>query len=136
MSPPLTGTIVFESRSAQPKYGYTCLKWQLGISLMGDIIMWSGPHLGIAADSTIWEQTWDEHPFYGWERWLADLGYVGCMGLLYKYKRNGGRQLNRALRCTLTICMNSYATASRMWCHSSNGTGSSKRVHFRGRWIT
>ena len=96
VSPPLTGLRCFDSRSAQPKYGYTCLKWQLGISLKGDIIMWSGPHLGIAADSTIWEETWDEHPFYGWERWLADLGYVGCMGLLYKYKRDGGRQLNRA----------------------------------------
>ena len=82
VSPPLTGLRCFDSRSAQPKYGYTCLKWQLGISLKGDIIMWSGPHLGIAADSTIWEETWDEHPFYGWERWLADLGYVGCMGLL------------------------------------------------------
>ena len=33
--------------------------------------MWSGPHLGIAADSVIWEQTWAEHPFYGWERCKA-----------------------------------------------------------------
>ena len=53
---------------AQPKYAMTCLKWQLGISLMGDIILWTGPHLGIEPDAHIWEDTWAEHPFKGWER--------------------------------------------------------------------
>ena len=26
---------------------------------------------------------------------LADLGYVGCLALVYKYKRDGGRNLTR-----------------------------------------
>ena len=63
------------------------LKIQLGISLMGNIILWTGPHLGVTPDVTIWEQTWAAHPFFPWEWWLADLGYVGALGLLYKWKR-------------------------------------------------
>jgi len=71
----------------QPKYDACVFKIQLGISLMGNIILWTGPHLGCQWDGTIWEQTWQEHPFYPWEWWLADLGYLGCLGLLYKYKK-------------------------------------------------
>ena len=75
----------------QPKYKACVLKMQLGISLMGDIILWTGPHLGVTSDKTIWETTWEEHPFTWWERWLADLGYVGCLGLIYKFKKVKGR---------------------------------------------
>ena len=32
-------------------------------------------------------QTWAWHPFFPWEWWLADLGYVGALGLLYKWKK-------------------------------------------------
>ena len=71
----------------QPKYDACVLKMQLGISFMGNIILWTGPHFGTTADITIWEQTWVAHPFLPWEWWLADLGYVGALGLLYKWKR-------------------------------------------------
>jgi hypothetical protein len=74
----------------QPKYKDHVLKWQLGITFGGEIILFTGPHLGTTPDCTIWEATWAEHPFFDWEVWLADLGYVGCEGLLYKYKRDGG----------------------------------------------
>ena len=42
----------------QPKYKYCCLKWQIAVSLLGDIISFSGPHFGCEADVTIWEKTW------------------------------------------------------------------------------
>ena len=70
----------------QPKYDSCVVKMQLGITFGGHVILWTGPHLGVTADSTIWETTWTSHPFYPWERWLADLGYEGCVGLIYKYK--------------------------------------------------
>ena len=70
------------------------LKIQLGISLMGNIILWTGPHLGVTSDKTIWDQTWAWHPFFPWEWWLADLGYVGALGLLYKWKK-ASQQPNR-----------------------------------------
>ena len=70
----------------QPKYEMTCLKYQVGISLLGDIILFTGPNLGVASDANIWENSWADHPFFGWERWLADLGYEGCTGLIYKFK--------------------------------------------------
>jgi hypothetical protein len=76
----------------QPKYDACVLKIQLGISLLGNIILWTGPHLGVTSDKTIWDQTWAAHPFKGWEWWLADLGYVGALGLLYKYKRAAQRR--------------------------------------------
>ena len=76
----------------QPKYDACVLKIQLGISFMGNIILWTGPHLGTTSDVTIWEQTWAYHPFFPWEWWLADLGYVGAFGLLYKWKRAGQQQ--------------------------------------------
>lgn len=52
---------------------------------MGEIILWTGPHLGVTHDATIWNSTWDVHPMYWWEYWLADLGYIGCLGLLVKF---------------------------------------------------
>ena len=70
----------------QPKYKATVLKWQLGITFTGEIILFTGPHLGTIHDSTIWESTWADHPFFSWELWLADLGYQGCDGLMVKYK--------------------------------------------------
>ena len=79
----------------QPKYKATVVKMQLGISFMGDIILWTGPHLGVISDISIWESTWAEHPFCWWERWLADLGYVGAIGLIYKFKKAAGRLLTR-----------------------------------------
>ena len=71
----------------QPKYDACVLKIQLGISFLGNIILWTGPHLGTTSDVTIWEQTWAYHPFFSWEWWLADVGYVGAFGLVYKWKR-------------------------------------------------
>ena len=70
----------------QPKYKDCVLKWQLGIDFRGRIIMWTGPHLGTSSDKTIWDESWDDHRFFSWERWLADLGYVGALGLLVKFK--------------------------------------------------
>jgi len=71
----------------QPKYGACVWKMQLGITLMGNIVLWTGPHLGVTSDVSIWRQTAQWHPFRPWEWWLGDLGYVGALGLLYKYKR-------------------------------------------------
>lgn len=70
----------------QPKYKACVLKYQLGITFAGEIILFTGPHLGTIGDCTIWEATWRDHPFYPWEVWMADLGYVGCDGLIVKYK--------------------------------------------------
>ena len=77
----------------QPKYKDTVLKYQLGITFSGEIILFTGPHLGTTPDNEIWETTWAHHPFFDWEVWLADLGYVGCEGLLYKYKKAAGQTL-------------------------------------------
>ena len=71
----------------QPKYEACVFKLQVGISFMGNIILWTGPHLGCTSDKTIWDQTWAAHPFFPWEWWLADLGYLGALGLIVKYKR-------------------------------------------------
>ena len=81
----------------RPKYKACVLKMQLGITFLGDIVLWTGPHLGVTADTciSIWEGTWKHHPFCSWERWLADLGYVGARGLLVKYK---GDDVNSAAR--------------------------------------
>ena len=32
----------------------------------------------MTSDLVIWDTTWDSHPFFPWEWWLADLGYVGA----------------------------------------------------------
>ena len=74
----------------QPKYKATVLKYQLGISWNGEIILFTGPHLGTSADVTIWEATWADHPFFDWELWLGDLGYQGAEGILVKHKKDGG----------------------------------------------
>ena len=71
----------------QPKYKACVFKMQLGVNFLGQIVLWTGPHLGVTSDKEIWESTWAEHPFFSWEWWLADLGYVGALGLLTKYKR-------------------------------------------------
>ena len=63
-----------------------------GISFLGNIVLWTGLHFGNAADITIWETTWGDHPFQPGERWLGDLGYVGAFGLLTKYKRRKRRR--------------------------------------------
>ena len=47
----------------QPKYKRHCYKMQLGITFMGNIVLWTGPHLGCTADITIWRHTWWAHPF-------------------------------------------------------------------------
>ena len=70
----------------QPKYDACVYKIQIAVTFMGNIILWTGPHLGCESDKKIWDDTWDVHPFYWWEWWLADLGYVGALGLIYKFK--------------------------------------------------
>ena len=82
----------------QPKYKRHCYKMQLGITFMGNIVLWTGPHLGCTADITIWRHTWGAHPFRSWEAWLADLGYVGAAGLLHKFKRARNAVLTGATR--------------------------------------
>ena len=42
--------------------------------------------------ATIWEQTWAHHPFLPWEFWLGDLGYLGALGILVKWKRRARRR--------------------------------------------
>ena len=81
----------------QPKYKRHCYKMQLGITFMGNIVLWTGPHLGCTADITIWRHTWWAHPFTSWEVWLADLGYVGAAGLMHKFKRARGAVLTGAV---------------------------------------
>lgn len=63
-------------------------KWQLGITFLGAIVLWTGPHLGSDSDATIWRRTRRQHRFRRGERWLGDLGYVGCRGILTKFKKN------------------------------------------------
>ena len=72
----------------QPKYGACVYKYQLGITFAGEIVLFTGPHLGTTPDVTIWEATWAQHPFYDWELWLGDLGYVGADGIVTKFKRS------------------------------------------------
>ena len=74
----------------QPKYKACVVKMQLGINFKGEIVLWTGPHLGVESDVGIWNSTWAEHPFRPWERGLADLGYVGAIGLVTKYKKPTG----------------------------------------------
>ena len=76
----------------QPKYKRCVLKIQIGCNFLGEIILWTGPNLGIDSDVTIWDTTWQDHPMLPWEMWLADLGYVGGRGLLYKYKKRARRR--------------------------------------------
>ena len=73
------------------KYKRHCYKWQIGISLIGDLILATGPHLGCTSDITIWRNTRRRHPFRRREFWLADLGYVGAAGLITKFKRRPRR---------------------------------------------
>ena len=79
----------------QPKYKRHCYKMQLGCTLMGNICLWTGPHLGCTSDVTIWRQTWQQHPFRSWEAWLGDLGYVGAAGLITKFKKPPKRRRPR-----------------------------------------
>jgi hypothetical protein len=69
----------------QPKYGCCVLKMQLGINLLGDIILWTGPHFGVEHDGSIWDRTYADHPLYPWERWLGDEIYGSCTGIITKY---------------------------------------------------
>lgn len=69
-----------------PKYGCCVLKIQVGITLKGEIVLWTGPHLGVTADKVIWDSTFDLHPLEDWELWLADLAYIGCRGIMTKFK--------------------------------------------------
>ena len=84
----------------QPKYNHCVFKIQLGVNFLGEIILWTGPHLGVVSDITIWEATWADHPFQSWELWLADLGYVGGRGLMTKFKRYAGLPLTRNQQAT------------------------------------
>ena len=98
----------------QPKYKATVLKWQLGIMWNGEIILFTGPHLGTTADVTIWESTWADHPFYDWELWLGDLGYMymsGRMGSCTSTRRKEVTTLHRspAGGCGSTTCTGARA---------------------------
>ena len=86
----------------QPKYKLYCYKVQVGISFLGNIVLWTGLHFGNTADITIWETTWGEHAFQPGERWLGDLGYMGAFGILTKYKRRKRRRRGGA-RPALTV---------------------------------
>ena len=85
----VTGSSVFANAQLLwgAKYHRYIYKIQIGINFLGNIVLWTGLHLGCEADITIWETTWADHPFRPGERWLADLGYIGAFGLLVKFKR-------------------------------------------------
>jgi hypothetical protein len=75
---PAPGSFSMRRLLFQPKYDACVLKI-LGVTFMGNIVLWTGPHLGVTSDKTIWENTWAWHPFQSWEWWLGDLGT--CSGL-------------------------------------------------------
>jgi hypothetical protein len=52
------------------KYGTTVYKVQLSISLLGQIVLCTGPHLPLY-DSHIWASTMEAHPLEPWEWWLG-----------------------------------------------------------------
>ena len=63
-----------------PKYKACVLKVQLVVSLTGEIVFASFPHLGVDHDSTIWRTSladgamiFDDHEWI-----LADPAYIGC----------------------------------------------------------
>ena len=63
------------------------------------------------------EGTWKHHPFCSWERWLADLGYVGARGLLVKYK---GDDVNSAARLLFNN-VHEHVRETALWRGPSSG---------------
>ena len=53
----------------------------------GEIVLWSGPHLGVTSDPTVFRNARHLRRFRRNERWLGDLGYVGVGGVVTKFKR-------------------------------------------------
>src|SRR3989344_4493613 len=54
------------------KYGTTVYKVQLSISLLGQIVLCTGPHLPLY-DGHIWASTMEAHPLEPWEWWLGGM---------------------------------------------------------------
>ena len=64
----------------QPKYGFAVLKVQLVISLKGEIIFASFPHVGRDHDSKIWKDSLaaGAMDFHDREWILGDPAYISC----------------------------------------------------------
>lgn len=79
------------------KYGCSVVKCDLGISLCGHIVNYTGPHVGVRNDSRMWM----EHParrasMYPWEWALGDKAYVNCPEFICEHKRQPRQQLTPA----------------------------------------
>ena len=58
----------------------TSCKLHITIDLVGNVIHFSGLHLGTTPDSIIWKRTENEHPTERNEFGYGDLAYKGCLG--------------------------------------------------------
>lgn len=60
-----------------PKYDDCVYKVQLGINFLGEIVLCTGPHLGVCYDGHIWERT-AAKILTDWEFWIGDGAYPFC----------------------------------------------------------
>ena len=88
-----------------PKYHAPVYKFQLSISLLGHIVLYTGLHDGLEPDSQIWQQTASMHPMQPRELILADGIYIGqgCEQLLVKYHKDATVADGRSYQRTNSI---------------------------------
>ena len=70
----------------QGKYKATVLKGEVVITLTGEIVSFTFPHLGVRGDARIWrEQTLQLHQFLPNEWCMGDGAYIACEHCVTKY---------------------------------------------------
>ena len=64
----------------------TSCKLHIAIDLVGNVIHFSGLHLGTTPDSIIWKRTENEHPTERNEFGYGDLAYTGCDDMITNFE--------------------------------------------------
>eukprot|EP00657_Telonema_sp_P-1_P012207 TRINITY_DN8657_c0_g1_i1.p1 TRINITY_DN8657_c0_g1~~TRINITY_DN8657_c0_g1_i1.p1 ORF type:complete len:248 (+),score=36.79 TRINITY_DN8657_c0_g1_i1:123-866(+) len=72
----------------QPKYKFSCFKIQIGMTLTGQICLYTGLHWGVSPDNHIWKWTTKDHPLQQGELGIADGIYKGEPQLITKFCGN------------------------------------------------
>jgi hypothetical protein len=68
------------------KYAAVVYKLHIAIDLIGNVIHFSGLHLGTTPDSIIWKRTENEHPTERNEFGYGDLAYTGCDDMITNFE--------------------------------------------------
>ena len=76
-----------------PKYKSCVLKVQVMVDHTGNIIWFSGPHLGTISDIELWRRYKPKNKLYNNELFLADKAYIGSQDCITEIKKYKSRDL-------------------------------------------